>query len=113
MTDRPPPEPTLFDPLNYHDAIERRDTGMEHAAMGAAPDWSGEAMAAIIALPRGTEFLAEEIRAGLDRLGITTRDRRALGPVIMAARRGGLIVPVGAGRAKTSNLSLKPRWQRT
>jgi hypothetical protein len=106
-------QPRLFDPLNYDAALQRRDTGMEHAEMGAAPEFSEAARTAIFHLPPGTEFLAEEIRAHLASIGITTRDCRALGPVIMGARKEGLIVAVGAGRAKTSNLSLKPLWQRT
>ena len=86
MTD----QPRLFDPLNYDAALQRRDTGMGHAEMGAAPEFSEAARTAIFQLPPGTEFLAEEIRAHLASIGVTNaRDRRALGPVIMGVPRRG------------------------
>lgn len=104
-----PAAPTLFDP----DALEHGHRAAELAASRADADWRYHAEWLIRTMPEGREFLAEEIAQGCAAGGFRTEDARALGGVILAARRDGLIEATGRfARAATSNGQPKAVWRR-
>ena len=66
------------------------------AASGADTEWWREAEAAIKLLcKRGTPFTTDAVWYLLDRVGVRTHDPRALGAVVRAACKDGLIRPTG------------------
>lgn len=69
---------------------------IDHAASGADAQWWREAAAAISLLcKRGTPFTTDAVWFLLDKSGVKTHDPRALGAVVRAACKDGLIRPTG------------------
>jgi hypothetical protein len=93
-------------------AEARRDASMESVEANAAPDWKDAARAMIAGLEPGTEFLTEDVRELLDQAGLEVHDLRALGPLVKAQERAGVIEMAGYRAARTSNLSPKVLWRR-
>jgi hypothetical protein len=85
---------------------------MESVEANAAPDWKDAARAMIAGLEPGTEFLTEDVRELLDQAGLEVHDLRALGPLVKAQERAGVIEMAGYRAARTSNLSPKVLWRR-
>lgn len=93
-------------------ARERRDESMAAVDGNASEDWKDAAWSIVRLFPANHVFMAEDVRDALDAKGLVVHDRRALGPVIMAMARGGLIEKAGYRAARTSNLSPKVEWRR-
>jgi len=98
---------------------KRRDSGIkkaaDHASKATESDWPRDALEFLKRyLDRtGEPFLAEQFVLWALAQGISAPpDGRAWGSPIARARKLGLILRVGTGMAKTSNLSPKPLWQR-
>jgi hypothetical protein len=95
------------------DAIDHGHASAESAAAHADERWRARAEFVVRSLPPGTEFLAEDIRAELDRQGATTADNRALGGVLLDLSRRGMVELTGSfRRARTSHGAPKPLWRR-
>jgi hypothetical protein len=101
----------------FRDAERRRDVGMANIAAGAdnaVPGWNEDAyrlLTEFIVLARGKTFLAEDfVRYAKDRI-VAPHDARAWGGPIQKAAKRRLIMNVGFGRAATSNMSPKTKWQ--
>lgn len=102
-------------------AIERRDTGIMHAADHAervSQDWNAIADAALryyLQIIKGKSFLAEEfiawarVRPNL----AMPPDGRAWGAVVKRAAHANRIEKVGYAPANTSNRSPKCLWKET
>lgn len=88
-------EPSLFDSLGEGRA--RRDEGMGRAEANAAEEWRIAARAAILREAKfRPEFTTDEVWRSLERDAIReTHDRRALGPIMNALVRKGLIHKTG------------------
>lgn len=93
-------------------ARARRDDAMQRVDANANDDWKDGAIRLIRDLPRGHEFLTEDIREALDAGGFTVHDARALGPLVKAQQRAGYIDAIGYRAARSSNLSPKVLWVR-
>jgi hypothetical protein len=93
-------------------AQARRDQSMALVDAKADAHWKSVALDWIRDLSVGEEFLGEELRAYLQNANQVPHDWRALGPQIHKAAKQGLIIQIGVGRARTSNMSNKPIWQR-
>lgn len=94
----------------------KRDEGMERVidhADRVETGWSEECLCLLrLFLMEHTEpFLTEDFRAWTAGKIALPPDGRAFGPIIMRAKRNGLIRTAGVARAATSNLSLKPLWE--
>ena len=86
----------LFDILKA-DALERVETN-------ANAEWLIAAYEAVRHVARTRrEFTSAEVLAILDATEITTHDKRALGPVMLKAKRLGLATPTGVFRTNTTN----------
>lgn len=104
--------------LTIEDAIARRDEGISRAAEHAervAEGWGrrarGYLLEYIASKPRGTTFLAEDVREFAEERGIDSPpDGRAWGHVMQAAKREGTIISRGYAPARSSNLSGKVLW---
>lgn len=102
---------TLFDA-----AKAQRDDGMERAAAHPVEEWKAQVRAAIRRLAaRETPFISddvwEELGPELTALAAELGMQRSLGPLIMEARRDGVIEKTGRSRPSVrSNLSPKPEW---
>ena len=93
-------------------ARARRDDAMQRVDANADDDWEDAAIRLVRDLPRGHEFLTEDIREALDAGGFHVHDRRALGPLVKAQQRAGIIDAIGYRAARSSNLSPKVLWVR-
>ena len=98
-------------------AEAQRDIGMAHAkgaAERATPGWTTFAVAAIREYAAAHQhFPAEHVRrwAELHRKCPPPPNEKAWGPAMKAAQKAGIIVPDGAMRVESSNLSFKVRWR--
>lgn len=102
------PRPTI------QEAAAIRDQEMAAAWEAANAEWIKAAENEILALPRGREFLTEDIVEAIHEKGFTTSNKKAIGSLVRDMSRKGFIHPTGSGRqARTSNLALKPIWKRT
>ena len=71
-------------------------TAINRAGGGADGEWWREAQAAISLLcKRGRPFTTDAVWYLLNRVGVKTHDPRALGAVVLAACKDGLIRPTG------------------
>lgn len=103
---------TLFDAATLK-ALDRGHDAAEACAEKADADWRYHAEWLIRHMTPGATFLAEDIAAACSDHGFATSDSRALGHVILEAKRMGLIAASGEYRpAKSSNGSVKPVWRR-
>jgi hypothetical protein len=106
----------LFGEIPTRDhAKARRDLavmrGTERADR-ARKDWTDNAVRMLEAWAAGRgPFLAEDFREAMAGKIPKPPDGRHWGGVLTAARLRGSITQVGAARARSSNLGLKPQWQ--
>ena len=100
MTDTlfPTVEPERFDVEAYGERIHKharllqakaeRDAALAQVEDNADARWKLEAERIVIELARtGRHFTSDDVMDALDRLEVTTRDTRALGPVMLKAIR--------------------------
>lgn len=73
-----------------------RDAALEAGLEHADPLWKMCVILFIEGMPVGTEFSTDEIHARLATQGVTTHDSRALGGIIRALAKRGLIRRTGA-----------------
>jgi hypothetical protein len=88
-----------------------RDEAMERVERNADDDWREAALEAVrtVALSRRT-FIVDDVRQILDELDVVTRDKRALGPVMLHALKLGWIGRTGDFRAsQIANCHGNPR----
>jgi hypothetical protein len=105
--------------ITHAQAAARRDTGMQLAVDNAnreRPGWSDDAYTALekfCLAHEGQRFLAEEVRAWGEEIGLieAPRNAKSWGHIMRKASRLGLIRSVGAAPAKSSNLSFKTNWE--
>lgn len=70
-----------------------RDEGIQRVDEHADPDWKALAAAALdVVIARGRPFTSDHVWA---EVGVYPRERRALGPLLVAARRDGRIRKTG------------------
>lgn len=107
----------MADQFNIFDqarGVALRDAGMARTT-GLSPKWAAEAMAAIIAIPRGWQGMGEDIRVLVgDKVG-HPHHPNCWGALIMGAMRKGLLVKTGVwkgARAKASHASQYPVLRR-
>lgn len=80
----------------------------------AEAQWCRAVESWILLLPKGSEFIAEDAVLAVGAHGFTTPNRKAVGAIVKALSRHGVISPTGsARRARTSHGSLKPVWRRS
>ena len=96
-------------------AATRRDDGIRRAvehADSVEPSWSDRAGAMLLQYAASREaWMAEDLREWAHARGLPSPpDGRAWGVVVRRAAAAGHIVKVGAGPARSSNLSLKHVW---
>ena len=104
--------------MDYAQAREAADTGMalaEDKANKERPGWSDDAYRALekfCLAHEGQRFLAEDVRAWSEEIGLVEapRNAKAWGTVMRRAARYELIRSMGAAPAKSSNLSYKTQW---
>jgi hypothetical protein len=108
----------LMDLIDYINASERRDLGIETAHANAedkTPGWTDRALAYVVRFLEGRgdrTFLTEDVRAFAESCGLAyPPDGRAWGAVTQKASRRGIIDKVGYAPAKSSNLSPKVLWR--
>jgi hypothetical protein len=79
--------------LSLLDALAARDSGIEDAWRGASAEWKEHAWRFLVAYleTHATLFADDLWKAGLPE----TRENRALGPLILRARRAGMIEESG------------------
>ncbi len=96
----PPPSPRAAERVRPLHARARRDAAVAAVEGAASEAFLAAALAAVrtIATTRDT-FIVDDVWAVLGPLVPPTRDKRAMGAVLMAARREGLIQPTEAFRA--------------
>lgn len=102
-------------------AKERAEAGMKSSVDHAdsdLPGWSERALELLVEYANGQRgigdgtFLTEDAREYAYQAGLSRPpDDRAWGAVSQRARRQGLLIVVGAGSARSSNLSLKRLWK--
>lgn len=101
-------------PPTAAEAARIRDREMALAWEAADEEWLRAARDEILALPRGREFITEQIVFLLDERGLTTTKKRAIGTLVRELARKDYIRATGVMRpALTSRLGLKPVWKRT
>jgi hypothetical protein len=100
-------EPTLFDA-----AREARDLGMARVETATSDVWKHAAFQAIERLAAtGEPFISDDVWNELGASLSDVTNQRALGPVMMSARKKGIIEKTGGYRPSVrSNLSPKPLW---
>jgi len=76
-------------------AVEARDEALQRAERNAAVDFNAAARIAVSTLRALDTFTTDDVWDLLDRNGITTHDRRALGSVMKRLEREGRIAPTG------------------
>lgn len=111
----PEGHPTLFAapvprPTQVARARKQRDRAVERVESNADDLWKAEAWSFML------RFCEEHELVHVDDLwdaGLPTpREARALGPLMMRARKAGLIAPTGQSRPSVrSHLSSKPLWR--
>lgn len=95
------------------EAIAQGEAAMEATWKAADEAWLSAAGALITRMRPGRTFIAEDIVLWLADHGHTTRNAKAIGPVMKRAASDGLIEKTGGARpARTSHGSLKPEWRR-
>ncbi len=95
--------------LTQAGAVERRETGLSRVERGADPEWLARAFEFIrtYCQTHHTVFCDDLWAAGLQ----PPREARALGPVMLRARREGLISHSGQYRPSVqSSMAPKPVW---
>lgn len=79
-----------------------RDEGMARAEGGADEDWKREALDAVEQLAHALPYLtSDDVWPVLFTREVGTHEHRAMGPVMLAAKRLGLIEPTAAFRPST------------
>lgn len=106
-----------IDPCEYPPSLDDAHAlgAVSQAAVQEHADneWLASAGLWVIRLPVGARFIAEDVVIGVEALGHSTHNRKAVGPVIASLARAGVIEKTGAARAaRTSHGSLKPEWVR-
>ena len=102
--------------ITTQEARRKADTGMTMAAEHAddvTPRWTdvAEQFLTVYAV-RNWLFMGEEVVEAAREWGLVEPpDARAWGAVFKRAARAGVIVKDGYGKARTSNLSMKPVWR--
>jgi len=104
---------------DYDAALTRRAVGIARAADKADRDhegWQDEAVSAVrkyLAQHPGRQFLAEDVRAWCEAMGIidAPENERAWGAVMRRAAKDGYICKIGYAPARSSNLSPKVLWE--
>lgn len=96
---------------DFDDAARARDEALERVEKHADARWKQDALAAVEATCRALpEFISDDIweMGGL----VSTREDRALGPIMRTAARNGWCVKTDRVRpSKRSHLSGKPVWK--
>ncbi len=101
----------MSDQLTFDEALARRDAGIAAADEHADPDWKRLALDTLHAylLAHPTMFV-DDIWTDTDLP--RPRESRALGPVILTAKRNGWMARTNVYRPSVaSNLSPKPVWR--
>lgn len=84
------------------EALAAAQDGMDRAERHADPDWKQAARDVIARLAvSGEPFTSDDVCAALDQVPESIHDRRAVGPMIAAAGRSGLIRKTGDMRRST------------
>ncbi len=82
---------TIFD-----QTMREKTLGMEASYLHTSTVWKEEAGAALQILARRQKFItSEDVIILLERKGVTTGNNKAMGAVMSAAHRSGLIKPAG------------------
>ena len=103
-----------LEPPTLAEAMAQADQAMAAALEAADTQWARAVEDAIWIKPAGFEFIGEDIVLSLVKVGMTTSNAKAIGPIIRRLAKTGVITATGnARRAKTSHGSLKPVWRRT
>jgi hypothetical protein len=107
----PPPKPGKN--LTIFDQVERaKQQGIETAYQYANLDWKNIASKAVtkcaMELP---EFSTNEVWEEINKTGVTTHTNRALGAIMQAAARSGMIKKVGYVGSKLAHASPVTLWQ--
>ena len=92
------PEDEDMDLLTWGEAQEAKDAVLERAASNDIA-WSKRARAAILALPDGFVGIGEQFTKAVIDAGVGAPERGAMGPVILALVRRGVLVETGVYRA--------------
>ena len=95
------------------EAITEGHSQAELVLSHASGPWARAVAAKIVSLEPGTTLLAEDIVETVAEQGFQTRDRRAMGGIMLGLTRKGVIVRTGRVLpARTSHGSPKPEWMR-
>lgn len=88
---------SLFD---TDEGVAARDDAISNAEANANDRWFAAALAAVgVIAARGEPFTTDRVWALLARMGVDTHERRAMGPVMLAARRAGIVEATDEFRA--------------
>jgi hypothetical protein len=99
--------------LSLLDACLARDAAIEHASIGAGPEWIGAAYTYLVGhATRNDQFLIEDVRiaAAADHFP-SPPDARAWGVVARMAVKAGVIGQDGYGRARLGHMRPMPVWK--
>lgn len=109
----PAPKPMRYKNLTIFDQVERaKQQGIETAYQYADLDWKRIAADAVrkcaLEMP---EFSTNEVWEKINKTGVTTHTNRALGAIMQAAARSGMIRKVGHVGSRLAHASPVILWQ--
>lgn len=107
-----PPKPKPMN-MTIFDQVERaKQQGIELAYQNADLDWKAIASKAVTTCAMNmSEFSTNDVWEIINKTGVTTRTNRALGAIMQAAARSGMIKKVGYVGSKLAHASPVTLWQ--